>query len=62
MDAPDIQKHLNAEIARLVMELATAKAVIEQLEKSLAEVKAGGSGTPNGAQGADGSEQEGSPV
>lgn len=34
-DAPDIQKHLNAEVARLVMELATAKAIIEHLERQI---------------------------
>lgn len=56
---PDIQKHLNAQVARLVMELATALAVIEDLEKSLAAAKAGGRGTPDGAQGVDGPGTEG---
>ena len=49
---PDIQKHLNAELARLFLELATAKAVIEHLEQSLAEAKASRE-QPNGAQGAN---------
>ena len=35
MNGPDIQKHLNAELARLFMELATAKALIEWLESQI---------------------------
>lgn len=36
---PDIQKHLNEIVGRLVVELATAKAVIESLEQQLADAK-----------------------
>lgn len=41
MSAPDISKHLKEIIGGLVLELATAKAVIEQQETALAEAKAG---------------------
>jgi hypothetical protein len=53
--SPDIGKHLRDVIGGIVVENATQRAVIEHLEKSLAEAKAGGSESPNGAQGADGS-------
>jgi hypothetical protein len=54
-DTPDIQKHFDAQIVRLMGELATAKALIEVLEKSLAEAKASrGAEIRNGAQSADG--------
>ena len=53
---PDIAKHVRDTMGGLVLELATAKAIIEALEKSLAEARAHG-GSPNGARGADGSDQ-----
>lgn len=66
MAQPDIQKHLNAQVARLVMELATAHAVIEHQETQIAAlerdksdretVAAGGS--QHGARGADGAGAE----
>lgn len=40
MDQPDIQKHAALLIGNQALELATARAVIEHLEKSLAEAKA----------------------
>lgn len=61
MKGPDIQKHVNAQVSRLVMELATAHAVIEQLEAQIVQQtsspsgEASGSERPNGARGADGS-------
>lgn len=50
MNTPDVQKHLSQVMGQLLLELATAKAVIEALEKSLAEAKAE---HPDGARGAD---------
>lgn len=62
---PDIQKHVNAQIARLVLELATAHAVIESLEGQRAARAAQGvperdavGGSVDGAQGADGPRTE----
>lgn len=62
MDQPDIQKHLNAQVARLVMELATALAVIEHQETKIAALterdkhvrETGDSGSVDGARSADG--------
>jgi hypothetical protein len=50
-----LNRNLQIECGRMVIEIATLKTQVELLEKSLAEVKAGDSGSPNGAQGADGS-------
>lgn len=58
MDTPDISKHLRDMVGGLVLELATAKAVIEQQDKALAEAKAGDGGSPHGARGADGAATE----
>ena len=52
MDAPDIGKHLREMVGGLVIDLATAKAVIEQQAQALVAAKAGRE-TSDGAQGAD---------
>lgn len=55
---PDVGKHLRDLIGGIVMELATAKALIEAQEQALAEANAR-RGSPDGAQSADGPAKEG---
>ena len=52
-----LNRNLQMEIGRLVIELAGVRTQLELSEKSLAEAKAQ-SGSVNGAQGADGSRTE----
>lgn len=58
MNAPDVAKHLKDIIGGLVIELATAKALIEQHEKASTEVKAQSERRGAEAQGAHESRTE----